>query len=167
MKFKCDHRFRNITLAQYEALYFDEAFNEALCKSVNLQRTVLKLDRSPQRIHREVKVSPDRDVPAPVAKIIGSSKLEYTEHVDYTFGSFHGTWVTISSVLTDKVDTRGTMAFSADGTGVRRVIDGDINVKIFAVGGIIEKFIVADVEKSFENAAAFTQKWIDDGKLGA
>lgn len=165
MKFKCEHRFRNITLAQYEALYFDEAFNDAMCENVGLQRTLLKREQNGPRIHREVRVSPNREVPAPVAKILGSAKLEYVEHVDYTFGSNRGTWLTISSVMTDKLDTRGTMAFGEQGGSVVRTVEGDINVKIFAVGGVIEKFIVADVEKSYASAAAFTQQWIDAGKV--
>ena len=72
-----------------------------------------------------------------------------------------GTWKTISSLLTDKVDTKGSIAFAERGGAVERVVDGEIKVAIFGLGSIVEKFIVADVEKSYEKAAEFTQKWID------
>jgi hypothetical protein len=46
-------------------------------------------------------------------------------------------------------------------------VEGDVKVKLLGVGTLIERFIVADVERSYEQAAAFTQRWIDSGKLTA
>ena len=68
MKFSSEHIFRSISLAQYEALYFDEAFNEALCKEVKLDRTLDSMENKGGTMHRAVTVGPDREVPAPVAK---------------------------------------------------------------------------------------------------
>jgi len=165
MRFRVEHVFKNITLAQYEKLYFDEDFNNALCKEVKLARTLVERNADDKHIHRVVTVGPDREIPAPAAKILGASKIEYTEHIDYDFGAYRGNWKTISSLMTDKVDTKGTFQFSDAGGGVRRVVDGDIKVKIFGVGGVVERFIVADIEKSYDRAADFTQKWIDAGKV--
>lgn len=161
MKFSVSHTFQNISLEDYEKLYFDEEFNTALCEAVKLARTLGTLNRTETTIHREVTVGPDREVPAPVAKILGASRIEYTEHLDYTLGSYKGTWKTISSLMTDKVHSAGTFAFKAKGNGVERIVDGEIKVKIFGVGGMVEKFIVADIERSYAKAAEFTQNWID------
>lgn len=160
MKFKCDHRFGPISLADYENLYFDEDFNIALCKQVGLHRELVSREVKDGRIRRVVKVAPDREVPGPVAKVIGSTRLEYTETVDYVLGSGRGTWSTLSSVMTDKVDSRGSFSFTASGDGVVRSIEGDINVKITFIGGVVEKFIVDDVVKSYEKAAEFTRSWL-------
>jgi hypothetical protein len=164
MKFLAEHTFRGITLPDYEKLYFDEAFNVALCKAVNLDRTVLKRDEKGSHLSRSVKVSPrDREIPGPLVKVLGSSRIEYTEQVEYDFGTFKGTWKTVSSVMTDKVDSSGTFRFETAGDGVKRVIEGEIKVKVFGVGGVIERFIVADIEKSYEQAADFTRRWIASG----
>lgn len=160
MKFKCEHRFAGLTQAQYEDLYFDEEFNIALCKEVGLARTLLRREIQAGKLRRDVKVGADREIPPAAAKILGASKIEYTETVDYTMGSFRGTWSTLSSVMTDKVDSRGTFAFQTSGDGVNRVIEGDVTVKIPFVGGVVEKFIIADVEKSYEKAAEFTRRWL-------
>ena len=38
--------------------------------------------------------------------------------------------------------------------------------KQVGVGKIVEKFIVADIERSYRDAATFTQRWIDNaGKV--
>ena len=164
MRFKVEHVFRNISLTEYEQLYFDEAFNEALCAAVKLARSVVSLERDDTSIKRVVKVGPDRELPGPVAKVLKSDRIEYEEHLEYTFGTYHGTWETIPSLMSNKVDTRGTFSFAEKGSDVRRVVEGAITVKILGVGGLIEKFIVADVERSYNDAARVTQTWIDEGK---
>jgi len=165
MKFRVEHTFRDITLEEYEKLYFDETFGIALCKAVKLARTLDKRELKDGRLVRIVRVGPDRDIPPTVAKILGTSRIEYTEHVDYKQGSFHGTWKTVSSIFTEKVDAHGTFGFADEDDGVLRVLEGEVTVKIFGIGGVIERFVVADIERSYNDAAQFTQKWIDsDGK---
>jgi hypothetical protein len=164
MKFRVEHVFRNIELAAYEQLYFDEAFNEALCKSVKLARAVLKRDLTNGKLERQLRVGPDRELPPAAAKFLGSNKIEYTEFVDYTFGKHSGAWRTVSAIMTDKIESSGTFGFSAKGSGVLRWVEGEIKVKMFGVGGVIEGFIVSDVKKSYEEAAKFTQGWIDTKK---
>ncbi len=160
MKFRCEHRFSGITLAAYEQMYFDETFNTALCKELGLTRALVSLDNKDGRIKRVVKVAPNREIPAPAAKILGSAKIEYTETVEYVFGSGRADWSTVSSVMTDKVDSRGTVRFAESGDAVVRTVDGDVTVKIALFGGTVEKFIVSDVERSYEKAAEFTRGWL-------
>jgi hypothetical protein len=162
MDFQIEHLFRNISLKDYERLYFDEELNIALCKGVNLGRDVQERDVTDEYIKRVIKVSPDRKIPAPVAKIIGGKRLEYTEYLNYTWGTLKGEWKTISSIMSDKIDTRGTFSFIETPQGVRRLVDGHVKVKVFGVGKIVEALVVADVKKGFEDAASFTQKWIDE-----
>lgn len=161
MRFTVEHVFNGITLKDYEQLYFNEDFNVALCKAVNLDRALVRRDDDGKKVVRHVKVSPrGRDIPGPVAKVLGSDRIEYTEQIDYVWGANQGVWVSVSSLLTDKVDSRGTFRFVEVPGGVKRVVDGEIKVKIFGVGGMIEKFICMDVEKSYDAAADFTRKWL-------
>ncbi len=162
MKFRVEHTFTGISLDDYEKLHFDEEFNIALCKAVKLSRDVVKIDNTDERFERRVKVGPDREIPKPLKKILKADRIEYEEHLNYKWGSFEGTWETIPSVLKNKVETKGRMGFKAVGNGVQRWSEGEIKVKIMGVGGVAEKFIVSDVEKSYDDAAAFTQKWITE-----
>ncbi len=161
MRFRVEHVFRGIELAQYEKLYFHEPFNVELCEATRLERTLVKFQKKGKKLERVVKVAPDREIPAPVAKVLGTSKLEYSEHVTYDFGSYVVHWRTEPAVLRDRILSSGTFTFQARPGGVARIVDGTIEVKIFGLGGLVERFIVADVEKSYARAAEFTQKWID------
>lgn len=160
MKFRVEHTYDGVTFPEYEAIHFDEVFNTALSESVKLGRSVLKLERTPERIVRHVKIEPAREIPGPVAKLLGGNKFSYVEELEYELGKGRGTWRTITSVLTDKIDSRGTLELVAAGSSVKRVVSGDIKVGIFGVGGIVEKFVVSDVEKSYDAAAAFTREWL-------
>jgi hypothetical protein len=68
--------------------------------------------------------------------------------------------------MSEKVECAGTIEFRPVDGGVRRLVEGAIKVKLFGVGGMVEKLIVADIERSYVKAAAFTQRWIDEGGLG-
>ena len=162
MKFEIAHTFA-VTPEQYEAIYFDEAFGAASCDAVNLGRTLLKLEKTDGRIVRQVRVEPQREIPGPVAKLIGNAKIAYVEEVDYDVAKRVGRWRTVPNIASDKIETGGTFEFVASGTGTTRLLKGDITVKVFGLGGFIEKFIVEDVKKSYEKAAAFTREWIARG----
>lgn len=164
MRFTTEARFRGVTLKELEELYFDEAFNEAMCRDNGLNRQVLQRDLKDGRLTRRLKIGPERELPTAIKKVIGSDRLEYEERLDYTFGSYEARWVVIPGVLASKVKSEGTIRFREEGGAVVRTASGDVEVKVLGVGGMIEKVIIGDVEKSFVNAGAFTQRWIDQGK---
>jgi len=162
VKFKVEHLFKNVTIQAYEQLYFDEKFNISLCQAVNLERELVHRNIENNILQRSTKVRPKRTLPRPVAAVMGTAKIEYTENISYALGSHQGTWQTISGVLSDKIESKGTVQFIDRPDGVIRIIEGEIRVKIFGVGSMVEKLIVADVEKSYAEAASFTQKWLDE-----
>jgi hypothetical protein len=161
MKFKVEHLFKQITLADYEKLYFNEAFNVALCKGVALGRELLKFENHEGMFAREVRVSPERALPESVVKILGADKISYTEFLSYQLGTYKGVFETIPGLLKDKIESSGTFSFAQKPDGVLRTVEGEVKVKIFGLGGVVERLIVGDVEKSYQAAADFTQAWIN------
>lgn len=163
MKFSTEATFRDISLKDFEELYFNEDFNQAMCERVNLSRTVVKLERDDEKLERVLRIGPDRELPSAVKKVLKADRLEYEERLRYRFGSYEAHWETVPSVMASKVDARGRILFrEAPGGGVLRIAEGEIQVKLLGLGGMVEKLVVADVEKSFKDAADFTQKWIDE-----
>ena len=160
MRFRVQHTFHKITVQEYEKLYFDDEFNIALCGAVKLSREPVELHDDGKNYKRILKVGPDRQLPKPLAKVLKTDRLFYKEYLDYTWGRFTGQWKTIPMVLPDKVVSEGTFSFSESGSSVVRVVEGEIAVKVLGVGSIIERYIVEDVKRSYEDAAQFTQSWI-------
>ncbi len=162
MKFRTEAKFDHISLEDFEELYFNEDFNQAMCKRVNLSRIVVRMERDDEKLDRVLRIGPDRELPTAVKKVLKADRLEYEERLSYRWGSYEAKWETVPSVLASKVDARGSIKFQKAGDGVLRIADGEIQVKLLGVGGMVEKLVVADVEKSFKDAADFTQQWIDE-----
>ena len=70
------------------------------------------------------------------------------------------------NIFPNKVTIEGTFSFEESSVGVKRIIGGAITVKVLGIGAVAEKFIVADVERSYDDAARFTQDWIDKKAAG-
>ena len=160
MKLRIEHVHRGIDLAGYEELYFDEPFQIALGEAVKIDRELLRLDRRSERIVRHVRVQPQREIPAPVAKLLGGKRLAYTEELEYEVGRYHGIWRIVPAVLADKIAIGGTIDFEVAAGGVKRVLAGVIDVTLFGLGGLVEKVVVSNVVKSYDDAAAFTAQWL-------
>lgn len=62
--------------------------------------------------------------------------------------------------MTDKIRSQGTFRIEEAAAGVRRIVEGEISVKIFGVGKAIEGYVVDDIKRSYSEAAEFTRTWI-------
>jgi len=160
MKFKLDHLFTGVSIETFETLQFEEEMLSKMFRAVNLSRELKSIDEQDGLIKRVQKLGPNSEIPSPVAKVLKIKRFEYDEYIEYRMGSFKGTWHTIPNVLPGKVVTEGTFEFFPVDNGVRRIVAGETRVKLLAVGGMIEKFIIANLKESYDQAAVFTQEWI-------
>lgn len=161
MKLSIEHTFA-ATPAEYADLYFDEPFSIELCASVKLGRTLLRLDRSATHLVRHVRCEPIRDIPAPVAKMLAGRSFHYVEELDFDLAALRGQWRVVPSLVPDKVEASGTLVFEDAGGGkVKRAVRGDVKVSVFGIGGLVERFVVGEVEKSYDDASTFTQTFLE------
>lgn len=160
MHFNISHRIAGMDVATFERLYFDEAFNEAMCQALGLGRKLVRLDSRGDRIVREVEVTPERQMPAMMRKVLGDQAIAYTESLEYTLGSGQGVWRTVSNLMADKITSDGELVIKAAAEGgVERRVVGHVTVKIFGLGKAIEKLIAADVADSYLRAARFAESY--------
>ena len=67
------------------------------------------------------------------------------------------------SVLQGKLFVSGTMHTEPAGEGqCRRIYENTVVAKVFGIGGMIESRILQDVRKSYDKAAAFTNRWVKE-----
>lgn len=152
MKLKADHTFA-CPPERFWEIFWDDAYNQALDGASAATREVTS-DTTTNGVRKwTTRVTPQRELPKAVQKLIGSAKLSYDQHsvLDIAKGTLQ--WQVVPHVLTDKVKAAGTMTVTATPGGCRRVAEGDITVKVAFVGGQIEKAIVSDVEASYAKAA--------------
>ncbi len=152
------------SLEHYWQVFFDDAYNAELYKQLRVGREVLEVKQEGEGealvVRRKVKLSPQREVPALVAKFVKGA-ITYTEQGVFTARTNTLEIVTIPGFMADQLTTRGTYKVQSLGpTKVRRTWDGEISCKIPLLGGKVEKHIVEEVTASYRDTTDFTRKWL-------
>ena len=155
-----DDVFVNISPAEYESLYFDEDFNEAIGRAMRMGRRLLHFERTDEQIVRKVHYEPDRDPDSPAGKAFGTSRASFIEELTFDRRTRTGTWRTIPNVFPDRVTNAGTIEFADASPGVRRIVRGEVKVALFGFGRMIERAVVREIVKSYQNTTAFTNEWL-------
>ncbi|MEO6776433.1 MAG: DUF2505 domain-containing protein [Kofleriaceae bacterium] len=160
MKLAIEHTFTGIQPAEFELLYFDEAFNESLGSHLHMGRRLVRLDRDANRIVRHVRFEPAQAPDSPVKQAFGTSRASFLEELDYDPRTRLGVWKTIPNLMAERVTNTGTLELLSAPEGTRRVLRGEVKVKLFGFGGVVEKMIAAEIVKSYDATAAFTRAWL-------
>ena len=144
---------------QFLAMFWDDDFDRYLQEGAAVNRTILSERKEGDVHHWRMRFEPDRELPGPVAKILGADKLVYEQETRLGPDRvLH--WEVIPAVAADKVSAKGTMHTAPHANGIERIVQGEIKVRVPLVGGRIEKAIVGNVTESYEKAAEATMKWL-------
>jgi Protein of unknown function (DUF2505) len=165
MKWRVDHTFTGVTLADYEEVYFSSAFNDACVAAIGLASRTIVVDQVQPNgdRHRRTKLVPQVALPAAIAKFVRLDQIHYDEVADFSAAD-HALQFRIDSAATERVKVSGTIRFTVvSPTSVRRVLDGVIAVEApFGVGAVVETFIESEVQKSYDKLSRFCQRYLDD-----
>jgi hypothetical protein len=160
MRLTIEHVFEGIGVDEYEQLYFDEVFNDALGRELKLGRHLVRLDRTHMRIVRHVSYEPARQEGHAIDHAYGSNRASFVEELDYDLTTHRGSWKTIPNRWADRVRNAGTIELAAAPAGTRRTVQGEVKVSAFGFGKIVERMVVAEIEKSYTATTAFTRAWL-------
>ncbi len=163
MKFHVDHRFERVTLERFIATYFSEHFNTEVAAVSGLRTRTLveEVIAADGRRRRRVRMHPDVKLPAPIKRFVSEEQIHYDEVSTYDPQRREVSFK-IDSKANDRVRFEGTIRFVAEDTGVRRLIDSEIEVKApFGVGTVIERFIEVEVGKGYAKIQPFLQSYLD------
>jgi hypothetical protein len=83
-------------------------------------------------------------------------------------GAKRYTATVVPNRLADKINVKIEISTVADGQNrCRRIARGSVNVKMmFPVGGLLEKKMIGDLEKSYAKSADFTNEFVTKKSLG-
>lgn len=164
MKLFIDQLFPGTNLEHFEETYFSEEFNTAIAQEIGLKERKLVEKRTDDdgKVHRRVRMIPAIELPGPIRKIVGDKEISYDE-VSVFDPKNHSVRYQIESAAQDRVSVGGEIRFTAESSGgVRRVIDGEIIVKVFGLGTVIERFIESETQKSYARISDFMQTWLKE-----
>lgn len=163
MKFRIEHRFTGVDVDRFVEIYFSEAFNDAVApiSGMKERRLVAQTTDDQGLVHRRVRLAPAVPIPAPLERVVAGRAITYDEVSVYDPRTKSARY-SIDHKAGDRLRAEGVITFLADGPdAARRVIDGEIDVRIFGVGALVERFIETEVKKGYDAIGRFLQGWID------
>ena len=98
--------------------------------------------------------------------VIWADGLRYREEGRFEKSTQRYTVKVVPNRLADKLNVEGLMVTQSLGDKqCKRVFTASVNVKIFGVGGMIEKRIASDLQRSYDAGARFTAKYLQEKGL--
>ena len=148
----------------YWKCVWDEEYNRRLYLDVLKFRecTRLSQDDQPNVLTRRIKLNPPKmDLPAAVAKVIGD--VSWIEEGTFDKATKKFKVKVVTSSMPDKTHISGELWCEPKGDKlIERVAKMSVEVKIFMVGGIVEKRVMEDMKKSYDAAAKFTDEFVKE-----
>lgn len=150
--FRLEHQFPDIPIELFEQHLNHPELIEMLdaMPAFRSRDLVDKEDLGNGRTRWRFKVVAGGEIPPAARKVMSEEMLTWWE--DTTFvPEEHCIYWTIEPVkLKDKFVCKGTWKLYPMGEGTRRVIDGELTVKVPLVGKVVETFIVGELKRNYD-----------------
>ncbi len=145
-------------------VFESEAYRRRLDAEAQIQQQILEERTEPDGIlFRRIRTEPDRELPKVVAKLLGAPKLCYLQENRFDPEQSKMRWQVTLEAMPDRVDVSGTTTCTALPDGrCRRVVDGELEVRVRLVGGQIERAVVAEFERSMQRAVALAAEMLQE-----
>ena len=168
MKLSLEMRTENVDFASYHAVYFSEEFNRLAMSAAKLkQRELRRNETLPDgRESRSVRMVPDVALPSVIGKLTQGRMIEYRENTVFD-PKARTARLDVKSIAGDMVQVGGDVRFVEERGGVTLHFDGEVRIRVFGIGGLIEKFIVSQVRERYAAVSKVLQQHIDDSRRAA
>ncbi len=166
MKLSVRHEFP-CTVAEFWTAFWDAELDRRIQRGAGLVRSLTTERTEGTTRFLKYRYTPDKTLPAAVAKVLGTDKLVYDQELTFDGATQHLRWKVIPLIMPEKIASEGTFSVVASPGGCTRTVDGVIEVRIPLIGGRIEAAILQEVEASYASAAAITRAFVQEQKGNA
>ncbi|GAB4300220.1 MAG: hypothetical protein Kow0090_15650 [Myxococcota bacterium] len=160
MRLHIENEF-DISADRLVELLLDDGFERGLWDSIGFSDVeILELKKEEGRRYRKAKVTPQTELPGFLKKVVGGAS-GYYEITDWDIKKRVNKWKTYLSEKMPGVNIAGDFFVEDLGGGrCKRVVDGEVDVKLPLIGKKIEEFLIKETEKSYEKINAYIKHWI-------
>jgi hypothetical protein len=165
---RVEHVFNCSEETFWTKVFFDDEYNRKLFKE-SLRFPVwrvIKTEEAGDEVRRTIEASPPiGDLPGPLKAVIGDN-AGYEERGVFNKKTHRYQVQVVPNRMADKVSVSVEMWTEAAGDGkCKRFARATATAKIFGVGGLLEKKLLGDLERSYEKSAAFTNAFVSEKGL--
>ena len=121
---------------------------------------ILKNQAEGEKLFVEMKYTLDVPMPGPVKKVMGGVNSFVVDLILDTKNNT-GTMEFTPAKMAGKIKAGGRIFFKQEGDKWTQTVEGDVTVKIFGVGKLVEKFIADSFTRSFEIESRLRNEYIN------
>ncbi|MEM6290001.1 MAG: DUF2505 family protein [Myxococcota bacterium] len=155
----------DVSADRFWEVFFSDAYNAGLWPAIDVDWKPLKFERtgegSATKIIREQQLTPHRQAPKVIQKMVKGSTVHYVEKNDFDASTNSMKIVTVPNFMADRIDNHGTFRLEVLGDNqIARIWEGVCAAKVPLVGGQVEKYIVSEVKESYRKATEYTRNYL-------
>jgi hypothetical protein len=163
-----EHTFNCSEDTFWDRIFLDTEYNERLFKGelkFPVWREVSREERG-GALHRVLEVVPYvGELPAALKAVVGEG-IGYEERGVLSRAAKTYKVEVVPNRMAEKISVKVEMSTTPEGDNrCRRKARAEATVKIFGVGGTIEKRLLSDLERSYQKSADFTNRFIAEKGL--
>lgn len=165
---RIEHTFNCSEDTYWDKVFYDEEYNKRMfLDALGFHEfKVVSLEDTSNGKRRVVEATPEMgDLPGPLKKVVGDG-IGYREEAELDRSAKRLTTKVIPNKMGDKIKIEGVIHTEPAGDNkCKRIYTAKVNVKMFGVGGMMEKRILDDMKKSYATAASFTNEFLKEKGL--
>ena len=144
-------------------IFEDPEFDRRLEEETGVRREVMEEKKGDDGVlYKKLRCISLRELPAMMKKALGTEHLEFEQENRLDLEKSELKWTVVTPFLSDRVDAGGTTRVEKTATGARRIVEGEIVIRLPVVGKKMEAKLGGNIEESYEKAAAIAKKMIEE-----
>lgn len=160
MRFHLEQEFR-LPLQDVEDAYVDPEFIERLAELPKLGHPeLLDQQREGAVVRQRVRYRFEGELSSAVTRVIDPKRLTWVEESTLDRRLHRTTFVIRPDHYGNRLESSGTFTLYGNGTGTRRVAEGEVRVHVPFVGGKVERAIVSGLSEHAEREVELLHGWL-------
>ncbi len=152
--FRLEHDFPDIPVEVFEAHLNHPELIKMLDKmpAFRSRDLVDKKDNGDGSTTWRFKVVAGGDVPSSVRKVLNEEMLTWHEDTRFVPSehTIHWTIVPLAAKAQQLLESKGIWKLIPQGKGTRRVIEGQITVKVPLIGKVVEQYLASELKRNYD-----------------
>lgn len=160
MRFRFEQRLSH-PADRVQAGLLDPEFLTRLGSLPRLGRIELvSLEHDGDLVHRQVRYAFAGNLPSAVTAVVDPKKLSWIEDATVDCTEMVTDWTILPDHYADRLKSSGTFVIEPQGSGCRRITEGEVKVSFPLVGGRVERVVVEGLEEHLEAEALALDEWL-------
>jgi hypothetical protein len=162
MEFTVTQRFA-CTPAHYWDNTRGAEFDAAVAREAEVTAAPLESRREGDQLFERIAIKHVTPMTPVAQKAFGKTHLEYTQEIDTDDAKYTTRWRIVPAFFSDRVVCKGDSLVRATAQGCERVIRGSIEVRLPLVGGVIERQVGEQIQRSYSRAEPVIRRFVEAG----